>query len=131
VSAPLAIKSGGSSEFNDYRVAHQNDFQLRADRYWELVPGQSIQAGLDASSQNDRAFHEYVLRTGYSANLLSLRNTIQSGDLRFEAHLSRDYLAFPGEATRSRGIADIGLAFRNSWGLVRFDFEYTGLRRPK
>lgn len=130
VSAPLSIKNG-SAQFNDYRVAHQTDFEVRADRYYEFLPGQSVQAGADVMSHDGGTYREYVVRGGYSASLLPRLRQLDGGDLRFEAHLSRDYLAFPNQRTTSRGIADVGLAFRNSWGLLRFDFEYTGWRQPK
>jgi len=131
VSAPLSIKSGNSTQFNDYRVAHQKDFEARVDRYYEFVPGESVQAGGDVLSHDGGTYREYIVRGGYSVNLMPRSRQLQSGDLRFEAHLSRDYLAFPNQTTTSRGIADAGFAFRNSWGLLRFDFEYTGWRRPK
>ncbi len=131
VSAPVSIKSGNSSQFNDYRVAHQTDFEIKADRYYEFVPGQSVQAGGDVLSHDGSTYREYVIRGGYSASLLPRWKQFNGSELRFEAHISRDYLAFPHQTTTSRGIADAGVAFRNSWGLLRFDFEYTGWRQPK
>jgi hypothetical protein len=131
VSAPLSIKSGNSSQFNDYRVAHLKDFEARVDRYYEFLPGQSVQAGGDLLSHDGDTYREYVVRGGYSVTMLPRWKQLDSGALRFEVHVSRDYLAFPGQTTISRGIADAGFAFRNSWGLLRFDFEYTGWRQPK
>jgi hypothetical protein len=99
----------------------------RIARYWELTPVHSISVSGDILTDNDREFQTYQLRAGYSANLWGRERTIRYGDLRFEAEAERNLQHF-SEAS-SNGTARAGLAFRNSWGVVRLDFRYVGWRQ--
>jgi hypothetical protein len=95
-------------------------------RYWSVTPRQSFHSSADLLTINDRAYQEYTLVGGYTADLWRSAPASDAGQMRFEAELERNLLHY-GDAG-SYGKARLGLAFRNRWGVARLDFQYIGWR---
>ena len=112
-------------EVAGYEVQHELEAQLI--KYWELTQLQSISLGGVARTINDRDYEEIEAHLAYSANLLGRVRGMRDGELRFEAETERIILRYAD--TSSYGTARAGLAFRNSWGVVRLDLRYIGWRQ--
>ena len=105
-----------------HKKYNQHD-QAGVERFWSLTPLQSVSAGIDYERFGAESYRPHV---GYSISLWGRDRTLRLGDLRAEAELDRFIVDLFSSQRGSSGDLRIGLAFRNTWGVVRANFQYSG-----
>jgi hypothetical protein len=97
--------------------------QAGVERFWSLTPLQSISAGIDYEQFGAETYRPHI---GWSTSLWSRDRTLRLGDMRAEAELDR-FVVDPFSSRRgSSSNLRLGVAFRNTWGVVRANFQYSG-----
>jgi outer membrane protein assembly factor BamA len=113
----------GSRQNVDAHYYWDNGFAGHLRRYKPLTSHQSIFGGVDTYTRQSAHGYEVDPHVGYAVTLLS-RPLLGYSELRFEAETGRSIYRYTTNA--SFGYARAGLAIRNSWGVARIDFRYTG-----
>ncbi len=123
--ARLQLETPGflQNVISEYHWGHSYNGVLT--HYFELTPHQSVSAGLTGLRVPDTDYKSGGVNAGYSASLWNSRAGGYS-DLRFQIGVGR----FWDNTHSSSGRLLAGLAFRNAWGVARFDFQYFGWRHP-
>lgn len=125
--AAAGVNFQKARRYPDWRKGWLQQYEVGARRYWELTPRNSASAGATAVTRYSNDLREYQIRFGYGADLWGRNRSLRHGDLRFELDLARNFLDYPDDV--SYGVGTAAFAFRNAWGVVRLEFEYTGWRR--
>jgi hypothetical protein len=114
-------------------LGHQIQEELTAsiERSWSVTSRQALTLGGSRHDFDAAKVISSRVFARYGVDLWGRERTIRDGDLRLEAGFDRTFgkvIHAPHVFTEST--ARLGLVYRNVWGIVRLDVEYSAWRQP-
>lgn len=117
----------GRSKMDEYRAT--------IERTWTLPSQHALTLG-GHGWDSDRTVHQYRAFGRYSIDLWGRERTLRAGDLRLEIEADRQWQRLGGrqfpnlEHWRADTTARVSVAYRNVWGVLRFELAYNDWRQP-